>query len=70
MVIDFCWVLEIDHIYRAYSEAAEDFVFVWPYLYRNYLGHQTLSVLECRSLNKNNVDVNRAFGDLVSEFCS
>lgn len=50
VVIVICLVLEIDHVYRTYSEATKYFVFIWPYLIET----ETLNSLSimCRCLNK------------------
>lgn len=41
VIIVICLVLEINHIYRTYSETTENFVFIWSYHYRNCLAHWT-----------------------------
>lgn len=55
-------MLEIDHVYRTYSEATKDVVFIWPYPYRNW--NTKLSQYHMQIV-KQNFDVNRVHGDLV-----
>lgn len=62
VVIVICLVLGIDHVYRTYSEATKDFVFIWPYLYRNW---DTKLSQHHVQIFKQNFDVNRVHGDLV-----